>query len=74
MSLEKLLGEIWGRSHHIFPKRVIATILQWIIESDDVTFSEVEYSLTESNHPAVWAPDVISKPDDYNYWGEGLWS
>ena len=73
MRLEDLIAEIWNRAHRVFPKRVGANILRFLIYSESEGVDELAYSADEAPYPAQWAGDSPDPAQNIR-WGEGVWS
>jgi hypothetical protein len=76
--LSKILNEIWGRQHHIFPSRRSRTILKWYMyteESNMIAGYTDEFG-AESRRvfPAYWADaDGTVDIERHVKWNTGWW-
>ena len=68
--LSDILGEIWDRSHHIFPTRTSNRILlTWdVMDTDSLSLTDDGITIGTFAYPAKWGVDADSVE-----WGNGIW-
>lgn len=73
--LSEILGEIYNKVHHLYPKKTTARLLDWVNTEDSISISEDTYKANDSVWPAYWAPSFeFTDPFQWDeQWGASTW-
>lgn len=73
--LSEILGEIYNKIHHLYPSQTGVRVLDWLVESETITYSETELTTLNVEYPIYWAPTFeFSDPFMWDeQWGAAAW-